>query len=80
MQYVQTILRLWREVSRDFAVESGRMLTQKELSELRSYLRTLDVLTNAQTDDEEFNEIIMVYDIDGPYAQFKGAGIFRELS
>ncbi|MDE2817892.1 MAG: fibronectin type III domain-containing protein [Chloroflexota bacterium] len=84
MTYVGAICadysRAISEVSRDFGILSGRMLTQSELNQLRGYLRTLDVLTNAQTDDEEFNEIIMVNDIDGPYAQFRQAGVFPEFS
>ena len=68
------------DVAREFNVASGRVLTAAELNNLRSYLSSLDYLTSVQTDDEEFNEIIMVNNVSGPYAQFKQAGIFPEFS
>ena len=68
------------DIAREFNVASGRVLTVAELEYVRSYLSTLDYLTSVQTDDEEFNEIIMVNNVAGPYAQFKRAGIFPEFS
>ena len=63
-----------------FNVASGRELTPTELALLRDHLKTLDELTSAQTDDEEFNEIIMVNDIEGTYVHFRQVGIFPQFS
>ncbi len=69
-----------QDIDRNYNDKTGVPLTPSQLEDLGSYLKQLDILTKAQTDDEEYNEVIMVDDTAGVYAEFKDIGIFPEFS
>ena len=69
-----------QDIDSNYNDKTGVPLTPSQLGMLGQYLKQLDVLTNAQTDDEEYNEVIMVDDTTGVYAEFKEIGIFPEFA
>ena len=69
-----------QDIDSNYNDKTGVPLTPSQLGMLGQYLKQLDVLTNAQTDDKEYNEVIMVDDTTGVYAEFKDIGIFPEFA
>ena len=74
----QTVLKRVRAVYENFI---GQQLTSDQLAALEALLESMDILTDAQVDDAELSEVIMVdQSPTGIYGEFEAMGVFPEMS
>ena len=74
----QTVLKRVRAVYENFI---GQQLTSDQLAALEALLESMDILTDAQVDDAELSEVIMVdQSSTGIYGEFEAMGVFPEMS
>ena len=74
----QTVLKRVRAVYEHFV---GQQLTSDQLAALEALLESMDILTDAQVDDAELSEVIMVdQSATGIYGEFEAMGVFPEMS
>ncbi len=72
---------VYEDIRKKYAAQFGQKLSPAELAQLQQYLMSLDILTSAQVDDKEANEIIMIDNATGgTYEGLKTMGLFSELS
>ena len=72
---------VYEDIRKKYAAQFGQKLSPAELAQLQQYLMSLDILTSAQVDDKEANEIIMIDNATGgTYEGLKAMHIFSELS
>ena len=72
---------VYNDIKTNYGSQFGQPLSPAELAHLQRYLRSLDILTRAQVDDKEANEIIMIDNATGGiYDGLEDMGLFSELS
>ena len=72
---------VYEKIREKYGTQFGQKLSPAELAQLQQYLMSLDILTSAQVDDKEANEIIMIDNYEGgTYERLEVMGLFSELS